>query len=1025
MDNLLQESGLDLTPTIPSTPTSPLEWLPPIQNIPVMGNTGIGLEPDSDFISPSDISPTLLDTSNPHLDSSLGNLPLSFIANVGQIDPEVEFLVQGAQHDIFFTPDEIVLNKSQVIDDETVSHQVKVSFAGANPDPTIDELAPLPGVANFITGDDPSQWHENVPTYQGITYQNLYDGIDLIYRGDEGELKSEFIVSPGVDPGQIRMNYEGSDRLNIREDGALVIETPFGELVESAPYLYQDINGERVTVSGAYQLLDNAQVGFTIGEYDPSVPLAIDPTLDYTTYLAPTRFDGNTDIAIDDRGDLYVIGTTPFGQFPTPDLPPTSTPPNVLISKFSNDGTLLYSTFLGGNNASFGEGIATDSGGNVYVTGTTTANDFPTLNGIQSALNGNSDAFITKLSNTGSLVYSTFLGGMDSDVSRDIAVDNNSNIYVTGYSQSSDFPLLNAVQNTYNGSSTTFPSLLGDAFVTKLSSEGELVYSTFLGGSDDEGGIAITADAEGNAYITGETYSSNFPVLNAIQPNLSGFLDIFLTKLSSNGRLVYSTYLGGTNGEIPGDIALDESNQIYLIGTTYVSGRPIPMGLTEPPPGVLPPPPYMSSDRSLATDSAINSPATESNENQRAFSFPTVNPFQSDLGGNPSAVVVKLPNDGSRLIYSTLLGGTNWDEGHGIIVDQSGNAYVTGLTRSADFPTVNAFQTKFRSFNPRSTFSSPDAFVSKLTADGSQVEYSTYLGGSGDDTGRKIALDNQGNVYVIGTSSSPDLPNPKGGTAFRGNNLFLAKVTPESGPLVEFPFISLVEISLMQNYFIGPLIVFDENFYRATNPDVDAAVTGGIFLSGFDHFERFGQVEGRQPSLLYNEPRYLAENPDVAAAVAAGQFRSGFEHFRSFGFSEGRDRRTTLFDEQFYRTIYPDIIPALTSVSSQGFASGYNHYIAFGQRERRNPNRYFDESFYLATYPDVAAAVEAGTLASGFEHFAYNGEIEGRQPSPLFNEQFYRATYPDVAAAVASGSFRSGFDHFLQFGSREGRAGVG
>ena len=379
--------------------------------------------------------------------SSFGNLPLSFIANVGQLDPEVEFLVQGAQHDIFFTPDEIVLSKFQVIDDETISHQVKVSFADANPNPTIEAVAPLPGVANFITGDDPSQWHENIPTYQGIAYQNLYDGIDLIYRGDGGELKSEFIVNPGAEPGQIRMNYQGSDRLNIREDGALVIETPFGQLVESAPYLYQDINGERVTVNGAYQLYSNAQVGFTIGEYDPSVPLAIDPTLVYTTYLGGSQFDSARDISVDDEGNIYLIGNTGSPDFPTTGN--QAVPGKAFISKLSNNGTLLYTTFLGGNGFNEGEGIATDNAGNAYVTGRTFSEDFPTLNAIQ----GNSsspaqNAFITKLSNTGSLVYSTLFGGSVFNAGRSIAADNNGNVYVTGETTSPDFPILNAIQPT-------------------------------------------------------------------------------------------------------------------------------------------------------------------------------------------------------------------------------------------------------------------------------------------------------------------------------------------------------------------------------------------------------------------------------------------------------------------------------------------------------------------------------------------------------------------------------------------------
>lgn len=1002
MNNLLQESDLTLIPAIPSTPTSPMNGVSPIQNPPVLGNSEIRLEPGSNSIFPQDDSPTLSDTSNPHLDSSFGNLPLSFIANVGQIDPEVEFLVQGAQHDIFFTPDEIVLNKSQVINDETVSHQVKLSFTGANPDPTIDALAPLPGVANFITGDDPSQWHENVSTYQGITYQNLYDGIDLIYRGDEGELKSEFIVSPGVDPRQIRMNYTGGDRLNIREDGALVIETPFGELVESAPYLYQDINGERVTVSGAYQLLGNAEVGFTIGEYDPSVPLAIDPTLDYTTYLGGSQFDSARDISVDEAGNIYVIGDASSPDFPTTGN--QAVPGKAFISKLSNNGTLLYTTFLGGNGFNEGEGIATDNAGNAYVTGRTFSENFPTLNAIQ----GNSSqplqkAFITKLSNTGSLVYSTLFGGSVFNAGRSIAADNNGNVYVTGETTSPDFPILNAIQPAYGGTQNNFSLTLGDAFAVKLSSEGQLVYSTYLGGNNDDGGLGIATDGNGNAYITGATYSNNFPLQNAIQSTFGGVQDAFITKLAADGNLVYSTYLGGTGSELGEDIAVDTNQNVYITGTVNAPSLPIIVPLPSVP---------------VAPGTDISS---VENGSSRTFTFPTVNPVQTNLGDSESAFVTKLANDGSQFIYSTLLGGRNNDNGTGIAVDNSGNAYLTGITNSGDFPAVNGFQ---------GYTGQGDAFVTKFMPNGT-LEYSTYLGGSAEDTGVSIEVDNAGTVYLAGNTYSGDLPNSL--NRFGGNfNAFVGKITPQPGPRVELPFSNLIDaFSISSGGLISvgspvptPLgrLLFDETFYRATHPDVAAAVTSGMISSGFTHFFFFGELEGRQPSSFYNEERYLAQNPGVAAAVAAGGFRSGFDHFVKLGFFEGRERRTELFHEGFYLNTYPDIAAA---VAGDLINLGFNHYIQFGQREGRNPNRFFDEGFYRTAYPDVAAAIANGNIASGFEHFAFAGEREGRQPSPLFNEQFYRATYPDIDAAVAAGSFVSGFDHFLRFGSREGRVGIG
>ncbi|MCT7973780.1 SBBP repeat-containing protein [Laspinema olomoucense] len=987
MDNLVPESDWDLTPTIHSTLVPFDHQLASLQNPQGLGEKPVSLSLPADAIP-----------------ASLGNLPLSFIANVGQLDPEVEFLVQGAQHDIFFTPDEIVLSKSQVIDDETISHQVKVSFADANPDPTIEAIAPLPGVANFITGDDPSQWHENIPTYQGIAYQNLYDGIDLIYRGDEGELKSEFIVNPGVDPGQIRMNYTGGDRLNIREDGALVIETPFGELVESAPYLYQDINGERVTVSGAYQLYNNAQVGFTIGEYDRSHPLAIDPTLEYTTYLGGSQFDSARDISVDEAGNIYLIGDVSSPDFPTTGN--LAVPGKAFISKLSNNGTLLYTTFLGGNGFNQGEGIATDNAGNAYVTGVTLSNDFPILNAIQGNSSLSHQAFIAKLSNTGSLVYSTLFGGSVFDAARSIAADNNGNVYVTGETTSADFPILNAIQPAYGGTQNNFSLTLGDAFAVKLSSEGQLVYSTYLGGNNDDGGLGIATDGNGNAYITGATYSNNFPIQNGLQSTFGGVQDAFITKLGGDGNLVYSTYIGGTGSELGESIAVDTNQNVYITGTVNAPLLPV----IDP----LPAAPAIA-DRTFSDPSAtLLSPE---NGSPRTFSFsPPINPFEENLGDSQSAFVTKLANDGSRLIYSLLFGGSN-NNGTGIAVDNSGNFYVTGTTNSDNFFKVNAFQ---------GYSGQGDAFVTKFSANGS-VEYSTYLGGTAEDTSIGIEVDNAGTVYVAGNTYSPDLPNSL--NRFGGNfNAFVAKITPQPGPRVGLPFINLIDAFSTSNggaILIGsPLgnVLFDESFYLATNPAVAEAVTSGVFPNGFEHFFSFGQFEGRQPSPFYNEGRYLAQNPDVAAAVAAGAIRSGFEHFRNFGLLEGRDRRTQLFHEGYYLNTYPDIAAAVAGNLNN---LGFSHYIQFGQREGRNPNRFFNEGFYRTIYPDVAAAISAGSLASGFEHFAFAGEKEGRQPSPLFNEQFYRATYPDIDAAVAAGNFPSGFDHFLRFGAREGRAGVG
>lgn len=325
-----------------------------------------------------------------------------------------------------------------------------------------------------------------------------------------------------------------------------------------------------------------------------------------------------------------------------------------------------------------------------------------------------------------SLVYSTYLGGSDFDSGNAIAVDTAGNAYVTGFTKSLNFPTQNPFQSARGGSN--------DAFVTKLNATGNgLVYSTYLGGGNGSGnGNAIAVDSSGNAYVTGNTTSPNFPTQNALQSTIGGGnTDAFVTKLNATGNgLIYSTYLGGSGNDDGSGIAVDTAGNAYVTGFT----------------------------------SSIN--------------FPTLNAFQSAFGGNTDAFVTKLNATGSGLVYSTYLGGTNLDFGNAIAVDTAGNAYVTGNTTSPNFPTQNAFQSTFGGGN--------DAFVTKLSATGSGLIYSTYLGGSGDDVGKGIALDTANNAYVTGFTSSGNFPtqsafqNTFGGT----NDAFVTKLNTTGNGLV-------------------------------------------------------------------------------------------------------------------------------------------------------------------------------------------------------------------------------------------------
>jgi Big-like domain-containing protein/beta-propeller repeat-containing protein len=461
---------------------------------------------------------------------------------------------------------------------------------------------------------------------------------------------------------------------------------------------------------------------------------ATNPALLYSTYLSGSGDDRGHGIAVDAAGNAYVTGFTNSINFPTTGgvfQPAVSVGQDVFVTKLDPTGSgLVYSTYLGGNNADQGLGIALDAGGNAYVTGFTQSTNFPTFAAFQTTLRGVADAFVTKLNPTGSgLVYSTYLGGSDNDQGFGIALDASPipNAYVTGLTQSTNFP------TTAGAFQTTFGGGTSDAFVTKLNPTGSgLVYSTYLGRSSSEQGRGIALDASPipNAYVTGFTNSTNFPTTaGAFQTTFGGGIsDAFVTKLNPLGTaLVYSTYLGRSLEEQGLGIALDASPtpNAYVTGFTFSSN------------------------------------------------FPTVAAFQTTFGGVADAFVTKLNPTGSGLVYSTYLGGLTSDEGFDIGVDAVGNAYVTGFTQSTNFPTFAAFQTTFGG--------GVDAFVTKLNPTGSGLVYSTYLGGSSSEQGFGIALDPSPipNAYVTGLTNSTDFPTTPGAfqtTSAGGIDAFVTKI---------------------------------------------------------------------------------------------------------------------------------------------------------------------------------------------------------------------------------------------------------
>ncbi|MBI4470732.1 MAG: SBBP repeat-containing protein [Acidobacteria bacterium] len=523
---------------------------------------------------PGSLSPQL-ETDQPKpslLSQDYGKLSLSFEANLGQTDEAVQFLARSNGSTLFLTPSEAVLtlpkaeskspdggrdlmppanDNGQAASD--TSAMVKMKFVGADAQSSMAGMDELPGKINYFIGNDPSQWRTGIPTYAKVKCQDLYPGVDLIYYGNQKHLEYDFVVAPGADPQAIRVAFEGADDLEIDAQGNLVLRTSGGPIRQHKPVVYQEVDGQRIEVAGEYRLLDPPSVvGFQLADFDRSQPLVIDPVLVYSSYLGGSLGETGEAIAVDASGNAYVFGRTDSANFPMMNSPQpilSGGTRDAYISKLNASGTaLLYSTYLGGSgvdmpdgggnfaDTSFG-GIAVDAAGDIYVTGTTASTDFPMVNPIQPVHGGALDAFVTKLNPAGSaILYSTYLGGAGEDRGVAIALDASRNIYITGSTVSTDFPTANALQATAGGGN--------DVFVTKLNAAGSaFVYSTYLAGSTNEGPRDITVDLDGNAYVTGNTTSTNFPTVNPIQPVYGGVNDAFITKINAAGTaLVYSTY---------------------------------------------------------------------------------------------------------------------------------------------------------------------------------------------------------------------------------------------------------------------------------------------------------------------------------------------------------------------------------------------------------------------------------------------------------------------------------------------------
>jgi hypothetical protein len=668
--------------------------------------------------------------------------PLAFVVNEGQTDASVRYYAQGLGFTIFLTrADAILALQPPRAKGKRRGAAIGLRFLGANRDVALRAARPQAGRLNYFVGKDRRKWRTGLRTYERVTYRNLWPGVDLTFHGQGGKLKYEFLVHQGTSVSDIKLAYRGARRVSLDSSGGLLVRTAAGNLSDARPTSYQVVGGKRVSVGSSFAVSRRGAVGFTVDpSYDRRYPLVVDPGLVYSTYLGGSSYDAGSDVAVDAAGDVYVTGSTTSADFPTtPGAFDTTYQASYdgFVTKFDGTGAgLVYSTYLGGNGDDFGGPIALDGAGTAYVAGGTYSADFPTTPGaFDTTHNGGEDVFVTKLDASGAtLLYSTYLGGTSVSVGdgpSGIEFDDDGNAYLAGATGASDFPTTpGAFDTTFNGGGQ-------DAFVAKLDPTGaSLLYSSFLGGNSYDSVNAFAMDEGGHIYLAGDTGSADFPTTpGGFDTTYNGGGDAFVTKLDANGAtLVYSTFLGGTGGSVVSDYASDFA--LDGDGNGYVAGA------------------------TISTD------------------FPTTpGAFDTTPNGDDDAFLTKLDATGGALVYSTYVGGRNYDQASAVAVDSAG-AFLAGATVSTDFPTTTgAFDTTTNGFL--------DGFLMKLDATGAGLLYSTYLGGSGSESCCGLARDSTGNAYLTGNTTSADFPTTAGAfdtSPNGGVDAFLAKLDLVAAP---------------------------------------------------------------------------------------------------------------------------------------------------------------------------------------------------------------------------------------------------
>jgi hypothetical protein len=608
----------------------------------------------------------------------------------------------------------------------------------------------------------PEQWRSDIASYSAVEYQQLYVDIDLRYDLVQGRLKGTYSLAAGIDPQQIRWRYRGAQTLAIDPlSGDLLLTLPSGAtLRETAPFAWQEQEGQERPVTARFALGQDGSVGFTLGAYNPALPLIIDPFLEWSSVVGGTDLEEGRDVAVDQAGNIYVVGQSQSADFPTQGplqgdyRGGDAAFGDAVVFKLDPSGrTLLWSTYIGGARRDIAEAIALDSAGNVYITGATNSDDFPIQNAFQASRGGDtnacapcSDAFVLKLNPGGNaLIWSSYLG--DSGDENDhllntgtrtnalgIDIDSSGNVSVTGRTNSTNFRTRNAYQSSRKG--------LSDLFLSMIAADGQsLRYSSYLGGDGAEysGDVAVRGSI---AYLVGSSLSSDFPLRAALQNANAGGTDIVVARVDTSkvgdASLLSSSYLGGSDSDYAFAVALEGSApQAVAIGG------------------------YSSSD-----------------------DFPLVSAFQTGLAGNRDVVLARFDAAVSALGYSSYLGGQGVDVAYDIDIGRQSAITLVGSSSSADFPTKEAWQVRLNS--------GKDAIIARIDpvqSGAASLVYSSYLGSNVGDEAYGLALDGAGDAYITGVSVSALLGARIIGPNESGDAILVAKFGPQAPQRVYLPLV--------------------------------------------------------------------------------------------------------------------------------------------------------------------------------------------------------------------------------------------